>query len=382
MLSPEEYIALYEKYQAGKCSPEERRALYAFQDQFKLASTDDEPRLDEMQASQRAYRQIEEEFNQKHRMASNAKWIAAAAAIILAVGFWAILSTRLESSSIPTQAMAQQMQPIKPGKNTATLTLADGSSILLDDAQVGEVAEEAGVGISKTADGQLVYTVQAEVGAKEPSYQTMETPKGGQYQLILPDSTKVWLNAESSLRYPVNFIGDERVVELSGEAYFEVTKRVNQPFKVKTLSQQVEVLGTAFNISAYPNDPVTTTTVASGSVNVRSAAHAHISQVLKAGDQSELQEGTSAMKLTRANLRQSLSWKNGYFIFENDPLAEIMAKIARWYDIEVVYAGAVQQQKFGGSYNRNKDFMELLKGLELTGNVHFKIEGRRVTVMP
>ncbi|GAA4785229.1 DUF4974 domain-containing protein [Olivibacter ginsenosidimutans] len=379
MLNPEEYLALYEKYQAGMCSPEELQALYAYRDRFKLTS-DEEVSAEEEEIGHHVYQEIWQELSKKQGSLIK-PWLAIAASIALLIGVWTVF--RWYGNPTPTTLKtADNHHTIKPGKNTATLTLANGKSIRLDEAHIGEIVKEAGVHIAKTADGQWQYTVQQQDQAAAPSYQTIETPKGGQYQILLPDSTKVWLNAASSLRYPTNFIGKERVVELTGEAYFEVTKRKNQSFRVSTVQQNVNVLGTTFNITAYAEDQFTTTVVASGAVSVHVKGKPNVKRVLQAGDQSELNSETSEMKLSHANIQQILAWKNGYFIFENDPLPVIMDKIARWYNIEVSYIGDVKQKKFGGTYNRTKDFLDLLKGLEFSGNVHFKVEGRRVTVMP
>jgi len=382
MLSPEDYIALYEKYQAGKCTPEELRLLYTYPDRFRFQSSL-EPTSEEEAAGMHTYRQIQQIIHHKPYISRMRWWmIAGAASVLLLAGVWAVFRQQSDVILPANQQLSTNSVPIKPGRNTATLTLASGKTIVLDDVQQGEIAKEAGVSIHKSANGQLIYTVQQQEETTSPSYQTIATPRGGQYQIILPDSTKVWLNASSSLRYPANFTGKERLVELSGEAYFEVAKRVKQPFRVKTATQELEVLGTTFNVCAYPEEGLTTTVVASGAVSVLASGASQKQRILRAGDQNILNNQTHEMQLSQANLTQMLSWKNGYFIFDNSPLSEIMNKIARWYDIEVAYEGNVQQRKFGGTFNRHKDFADLLSGLEFSGNVHFKIEGRRVTVMP
>lgn len=382
MLTPDEYITLYEKYMAGRCSPEERALLYAYQDRFKLVHSAENSMPEEQEAGNRALHEIQQTINKRQPWLGFKKWLAAAAAVLLVVSIWAINHEQPKLGPESAKMATKKANLIKPGRNTATLTLANGSAIVLDDVKQGHIAEEAGVQITKAADGQLVYTVKQSASNTAPAYQSITTPRGGQYQLLLPDGTKVWLNAASSLRYPANFIGKERMVELSGEAYFEVSKSVNHPFLVKTASQQVEVLGTAFNLKAYANETLTTTTVASGSVRIQPQEKAKASHILQAGDQSMLNSQTSKIQLSRVNVQQTLSWKNGYFIFDDTPLPEIMNQIARWYDIEVAYTENMQQKKFGGTYNRDKAFDDLLSSLTYSGDVHFKIEGRRVTVMP
>lgn len=289
-------------------------------------------------------------------------------------------------------------QDIAPGGNKAFLTLADGSKISLTDAENGEIVKQKGLVINKTADGQLVYTVansDQEEKNNKTLFNTIETPNGGKYQINLPDGTKVWLNAASSLRYPTKFTGAERTVELTGEGYFEVAKLQFKdpsatgqpakriPFIVKNGAQQVEVLGTHFNINSYKDEDNIKTTLLEGSVRVVRAgnptAESGNQVLLKPGQQSQL--GNQAFTVKEADTESVMAWKENDFIFDGDDLKSIMRKIARWYDVEVVYKGEFDNLKFGGLISRSKNISSVLGIMESAGRIHFVIEGKRVTVL-
>lgn len=307
--------------------------------------------------------------------------IAAAASIVLCVGLGFYFRS-FKSGIISTKKQIAKYKDIAPGGNKAILTLANGAKISLSDATNGVLAKQSGIVISKAADGQLIYQVSAakDGTANMPSYNTIETPKGGQYQIILPDGTRVWLNATSSLKFPTNFSTfNKREVELKGEAYFEVYKVKNQPFIVSSNRQQVEVLGTHFNINSYDDEPEIKTTLQEGTVRI----HNQTSQefILKPGQQAQLnRNGSIAIK--EVDVAENLAWKNGMTRFANEDIQTIMRMISRWYNVDVVYEGKIPEVRFGGSVSRAMNISEILRVLELTDAVHFKVEGRRVTVMP
>ena len=271
---------------------------------------------------------------------------------------------------------------IVPGGNRAILTLANGTAISLNDAANGNLASQSGITVTKTKDGQLMYQVGA-AGKNDTravaEYNTITTPKGGQYQIGLPDGTKVWLNAASSLTFPVAFAGNERLVKLTGEGYFEVAHHKEKPFKVVSQGQTVEVLGTHFNVSAYKEDGHITTTLLEGKVKVQ-LNEIDISSVLSPGEQSILKGRT--FNVQKANTDEAIAWVNNSFVFDNEELGSIMRKISRWYDVEVVCPTEMEKMKFSGTGSRNKSINDVLKIMEFTESVHFKFEGRRVTVMP
>ncbi|TKC65434.1 DUF4974 domain-containing protein [Pedobacter hiemivivus] len=273
-------------------------------------------------------------------------------------------------------------QDIDPGSYKAVLTLADGRKIALTDATNGKLAMQAGIEITKTADGQLIYQVKEaeQKTANATLFNTISTPRGGQYQINLPDGTKIWLNSESKLKYPASFANlKQRKVELIGEAYFEVAKNKALPFLVLSKQQEVEVLGTHFNINSYDNELVVKTTLLEGSVWVRTTNNASVNKVIKPGEQSVLRSGQ--LLVNTVNTESEIAWKEGIFNFEDENIQSIMRKLERWYDIDVTYKGAITTTTFGGKISIHRPLSKALKLLESTGDVHFKIEGRRITVM-
>lgn len=301
-------------------------------------------------------------------------WPKLTAISVAAIVFIASLVTLWYRADHPLPS--RYTNDVPAGGNKALLTLQNGQTINLTDLKNGQIAQQSGIQIIKTTDGQLVYkSVENKIPLINASSNTISTPKGGQYQLILPDGTKVWLNAGSKLNYPVSFKGRrDREVDLSGEAYFEVKKDKEQPFIVKSAHQQIKVLGTHFNISAYPEDADVKTTLLEGSVEVNAKT------ILKPGEQSVLSH--DQIRVEQVDTEISVAWKNGDFMFKNEPLENIMQKIARWYNVDVIYADQlVSKKKFGGTISKFKNVSEVLCMLELTEEVHFKIEGRRITVL-
>ncbi|MGV3509762.1 MAG: FecR family protein [Sphingobacteriaceae bacterium] len=321
---------------------------------------------------------------QNKRNILNKSWIRIAATFAIcisaALGIYISQDTKETLITQTTETVSAPSNDIMPGSNKAILTLGNGEEILLDDSENGCVATQQNVEINKLKDGQLVYFVK---GAASNSSQILinkiTTPIGGQYKLMLPDGTKVYLNAQSSLKYPAKFIGKERKVTLTGEAYFEVAKNTKMPFIVNVNNkQQVEVLGTHFNIMAYEDNNAINTTLVEGSVKV----HTPTSQILlKPGQQAVNATGTTELEVFNANIDEAMAWKNGYFIFNNENIKAIMKKLSRWYDMDVIYQGNMSNINFLGNYSYSKSLANLLKSIEITQKVHFKIEGRRVTVI-
>ena len=323
----------------------------------------------------------------KLRMYWNIRRIAAAVlCIALFAGLYFYSTYQSENSSY------HAAKKIAPGGNKAILTLADGRQIVLTDADNGELAEQSGLSITKAADGSLVYHVK-NTSDKLPEsgkliYNSITTPRGGQYTVNLPDGSRVWLNAASTLKFPTNLGATaERRVELNGEAYFEVTPNKSRPFKVITRSavalnrqQEIEVLGTHFNVSAYDDESSTKTTLLEGSVKVNSILHAKNALVLSPGQQSVLDDGPISLKAV--NPEQFIAWKNNKFMFDGNNIQGIMRQISRWYDVDVMYKGPISKEAFSGKISRFKNLAEVLDLIELTGLVHFKVEGRRIIVMP
>ncbi|MFA4869981.1 MAG: FecR domain-containing protein [Pedobacter sp.] len=261
------------------------------------------------------------------------------------------------------------------------LTLSNGKKIILDQAVDGQLTKDDNAVISKVNNGQVIYNLSNLNNENKDGklvYNTISTPVGKNYQLILADGTKVWLNAMSSLKFPVSFTDKERNVELIGEGYFEVASDKTKPFMVAAKSMKIQVLGTHFNVSAYPEDNLVEASLVEGAIK---ADNGTSSLILKPGQQAILRNASGQMKVQGFNSEEVTDWKSGYFIFRNEPIDEIMKKISRWYNIDVKYQGVLTEEAFGGKYLKSNSLSELLSSLELTGTVKFKIDGRRVTVM-
>lgn len=311
----------------------------------------------------------------------NRKWwkYAAAAAIVIAAGL-GVYQFAGRSGSQPlaeqSSAPASGASDIQPGGNKAILTLADGSIVALTDAQNGILANQGGVNVVKLANGELSY----QTGNKQSNeilFNTIVTPRGGKYRLTLPDGSKVWLNAESSLKYPTAFAGTTREVVLRGEAYFEVAPNPAQPFLVEVKETKVEVLGTHFNIMAYENEGVTATTLVEGAVRVSTMSQ---QLLLKPGQQALHQDMGNMKLINDADIQQVVAWKNDYFQFNAERIDRLMRQLERWYDISVKYEGAVPDRKFGGKISRQSPLSDVLRVLELS-NVKFRTEGKTITVI-
>jgi len=314
----------------------------------------------------------------------------AAAAVVLFIStatFFLIRNSQKESTPI-NQTAKHLKNDVAPGGNKAVLTLADGSTIVLDSAHNGALAQQGNTKVLKLNNGQLAYNLAGhKQSAATVLYNTISTPKGGQYQVVLPDGSKVWLNASSSLRFPTAFIGNERSVEITGEAYFEVaTLKISEkeskkmPFIVKVNGAEVEVLGTHFNVMAYGDEGKIKTTLLEGSVNVK---RGKANGLLKPGQEAELSfiQSNDKLLIRSADLEETVAWKNGRFLFNNAEIRTIMRQIMRWYDVDVIYEGNVPERFFTANISRNTNLSELLKVFELS-KIHFKIDGRKLIVMP
>jgi len=309
--------------------------------------------------------------------------IAAAASIVLAIGAGIFLYTnQLKKDAVQSAIYAKD---VAPGAAGATLTLAGGKKIRLSEATNGELAKEAGVVVTKSADGQLIYTVHADV-AVDPATSgenvhkirnVLSTARGETYMVVLPDKSKVWLNAASSLIYNTNMnISKERVVSLEGEAYFEVAKDKARPFVVISKGQEIEVLGTHFNVNAYDDEPAIATTLLEGSVQVTAGEN---KRILKPGFQAINNKGS--IKIKQADVETAVDWKEGDFYFENADFRSVMRKISRWYDVEIIYDPSVPETiTSNGVIPRNNKLSAVLKSIENSGQVHFKIEGKKIYV--
>jgi ferric-dicitrate binding protein FerR (iron transport regulator) len=312
------------------------------------------------------------------------RWSYTAAASFIAVvcagGAWLWLSRNHPTT--PISAPVIVTTDVKPGGNKAVLTLADGRRIDLDTTANGVLANQGSSRVAKLSDGQLAYNKEKTSDEKPNvalAYNSLSTPRAGQFTLRLPDGTQVWLNNASVLRYPVAFAGPDRTVELAGEAYFEVAKDAAHPFRVKVQGgATVDVLGTSFNIMAYSDEPTERTTLLDGSIRV---TQDNQSALLKPADQSALDASGKLRVIPDVSVQEVIAWKNGYFHFDHASLQTTMRQLARWYDIEVVYQGQIPEQEFEGKIQRNLLLSDVLKGLE-NDQIHFRLDGRKLIVTP
>jgi ferric-dicitrate binding protein FerR (iron transport regulator) len=385
-MSKQDFIELYEKYLSGQCTAAEKELLESYYSEIKLMDNEWEAKLGDEQLIRNMIRaQIGEATGIKEqnvlgrsRIYTSLKYAAAVLVFTTAgVASWLYFTqkSKLQQGTNSISAV------IKPGSHSATLTLANGKSILLNATKNGQISQSSGVAVKKQSDSVLTYTYAGDKRRETsaiPDSNILTIPRGGIIQTVLSDGTRVWINSASSLKYPVAFAGTERRVVLSGEAYFEVTKNKQMPFKVVVNGVEVQVLGTHFNVMGYHEDKVIKTTLLEGSVKLRSAGS---QTLLKPGQEGIFADGQSRFNVNEVNATDAIAWKEGFIVFDNESIQNIMLKIARWYNVDVVYKGKMNKSNFGGTISRYKSIDVVLKALETTGSVHFKIEGRRIIVM-
>ena len=308
------------------------------------------------------------------------RWSVAAILLLLFGGGTLLFLHGREARPVVAVA-TKPAAPIQPGANKAILTLANGQQIILNNVQKGTIGQQGNIRVIKLDSGQLAYaspTVQspADQLAKGPLYNTITTPRGGQYQVTLADGTKVWLNAESSIRFPTAFTGKNREVELTGEAYFEVKGDKSKPFLVKAGQTETRVLGTNFNIMAYSDEGAVKTTLLDGAVSMALGTQ---SALLRPGEQGQYDAVRGNMTTRMVNTGAVVAWKDGYYFFDRTPVQNVMRQIARWYDVTIVYQGAAPKDEIVGKLPRTADVKDVLHIMELIG-IHFKIEGKIILV--
>ena len=370
---------LFERYLNNHASREETAELFQyFQDtnnkealeqmiENQLESRDKEELIDKM-ILDRVFGKIDLDTEpQNFKSPTWYKTTGVAAAIILIISISYLFLNRSTYNDHTATI-------IEPGRDKATLVLSSGKTIVLEDVANGKLTEELGTTIEKTEKGGINYKIEGNTDVRI-AMNLLNVPKGGQFQITLSDGTKVWLNSNSSLKYPSAFSTSERRVELTGEAYFEVSKNKQKPFIVETSLQKVEVLGTKFNINAYDDESSTQTSLAEGSVRVSCKNN---TTLLKPGQQSTLTDQNIAVR--SINLDQVLDWKNGDFNFSNNNLKEIMRKISRWYNIEVIFEGPISQETYVAQISRKKRLNDVLRALQLSGSIKYSIRNNKLYI--
>jgi hypothetical protein len=388
-LDKKDFEKLLDKYIAGEASLEEEQRLLNFYGSFqkkpKTVKATDE-------LGENIFGKIQENISAVDEDRYNPSFyylksisIAAIILLFISTGLY-FYSNRMISE--PEQFTEIDVRnDILPGYNKAILTLADGSKISLDDAANGLLASQGNIAITKTENGQIVYEKNNVDKSKFISHRsainTIQTPKGGKYQIRLPDGSKVWLNSASTLIYPTTFAGNERKVQLKGEAYFEIAPNKNVPFRVESDNQIVEVLGTHFNINSYDDEDYVKTTLLEGSVKVILSSNPNEiskTKLLKPGEQSLTKSSQSGIRIENADTEKAVAWKNGYFKFRNTPIKEIMREIERWYDVELIYEGKIPSDEFTGFISNDVKISAVFKIMEESGGVKFSVKGKKLKV--
>ncbi|MFW0718284.1 FecR family protein [Pedobacter sp. N23S346] len=380
-----QYFDLCEKYLKGLCSPEEENMLHTYQRENGLLdltlSAAEVQRLHET-LSNRLNQSIRAQNGKKFNLVwLNWKIVAPIAAVLLLTIYLAVHLFQSDKQKPVLSAKAKPLNEVKDivaGSANAVLTLSTGESIKLDGSKNGIINNEGSASISKSGNGLVV---SARGKSNQPSNELLNKitiPRGGKYDITLPDGTRVWLNSSSSLSFPNTFEGPDRKVMLTGEAYFEVASNKQKPFKVNVDGkQEVEVLGTHFNISSFEEDQNITTTLLEGAVKVNTSK---FQTLIKPGEMA-INNLKTKPRIVQADLDEVMAWKNDMFIFHNENISSIMKKISRWYDVDVTYEGDMTALNFEGNYSRSKGLKSLLKNISLTDKVRFVMVERRITVI-
>lgn len=375
-----EILALLQKYQEGTLSDMDKDKLEAW---YLHKASNSNLQLSELEL-ENSYEYLKSKLPLQQETKVIRIWprVAVAASIALLLGTGLFYFTKPKEQPIQ---VAEKPLEIAPGGNRGILTLSNGKQIVLADISAKDTIAKEGkqeeVTIKMNANGVITYVINPNAETPKVAanlFNTLSTPTGGQYNIVLADGTKVFLNAVSSIKYPTQFNGNQRVVELEGEAYFEVAKDRSKPFIVKTGNHAIEVLGTHFNVHAYDNEAVIKTTLLEGSVAV---TYKNQKAILKPGQQSNVSDNVNKIAIREVDTEAAIAWKNGRFKFDNADLKTVMKQLERWYGIKVEYRGDVSEVTFNGGTFRNKNLSEVLKVLELS-NIKFKVEGKTIIVDP
>ncbi len=375
-MKQQEYLNLYEKYLKGEATEKEINMLLNYVDDFALI----EPKQYELHsrdynnARRKVLKQLRKKIRQQKIVKIRRLWgtVAAASIIIfIVIIFWQPQHRTIQQKNEIAQQHSQNT-------NSTLVKFDNGKVIALDDVPDGTIFQQGNISIEKQQNGILKYLYTEISHTTKIDTSTIITPHGTTYKVILPDGSTIWLNAATSLRFPIAFNSYERKVYLSGEAYFEVAKNKGKPFIVKFKNEEVEVLGTHFNIMAYSDEQTAKTTLVEGSVRIVRNSN---SKILLPGQQAETDNLTDNITIREPIIQNEISWKEGYYIFRDASIETIMKQVQRWHDIEVVYQGDLSKEHFGGRISKYENINELLKNLETTGTIHFKTAGKKIIVM-
>jgi len=386
MVQKQEFLQLIDKYLAGQTTAAEKEQLLNFFESFQGDADEWDEKVigvkqeleDRMLSNIR--QAIAEPVSNKAPKVVSLHFFrnVAAAVILLAVSGTAVYHWyhKHEQQQLTAQNKAVVKHDVDPGDNRAILTLANGTKLILDSAKIGLLNQSGNTSVNKTKDGQVVYSANKDQQSGPVAYNSISTPVGGQYQVVLPDGSRVWLNSASSLKFPTAFTGNEREVELIGEGYFEVARNKAKPFNVKVKDIKISVLGTHFNIMAYSDEAMVKTTLLEGLVRL---TQGNVTGTLKPGQQGVIND--KGIKIIDVDTDEAVAWKNGFFDFERANIQDIMKQLSRWYGTEVVYEGKIPDDEFVGKIRRDVKLSQVLHILELS-HVRFRIENKKIIVTP
>ncbi|MBO9728119.1 MAG: FecR domain-containing protein [Chitinophaga sp.] len=363
---------LLKRYLAGDCTPEERVQVeqwYELLESKKAAINEEE--LEEDVAEVRT--RLVKSFRKDRKLFRYPAVAAAAVLIIISIGTYFQFRHRPSGEVLNANKLLSNAPDIAPGRNIAILQLSDGTEIALDEQANGAIAKAGSNTIYKNANGQLTYVANESKEKEEEALvsNTLKTPRGGQFQLTLPDGSKVWLNAASTLTYKISRTSRERLVELKGEAYFEVARDANRPFKVLSKGQVIEVLGTHFNVSSYDDEPSVKTTLAEGAVKIVET-NKHRDVVLEPGQQATLDSGNT-LSVAQVDVSDAIAWKNGKLNFNQSDIYAVARQLSRWYNVDVVFKGKASKVRLSGEVYRNTNASKVLEILSFY-NLNCRIE--------
>jgi len=384
-MSQDKFDILIQKYQNDELAGAEKKLMDQWFDSLESEQSHRWTEGEVEDLKRRIMAVVEKERSASIRPIWFKKWLPYAAAILLFVAFGSVYYVYFHQDTVQVPMLSDTHMPLSqeddvaPGRNRAILTLTDGTTVALSESQ--EAIVVAG-GEIKYENGRPLFDKDSRSSEAKISFAELSIPRGGQYQITLPDGSKVWLNSASILKYPLQFGDQERVVELEGEAYFEIAakqtpsgKRV--PFRIITAHQSVDVLGTRFNISAYADEADTRTTLVSGQVRVAKSGTDQTA-ILKPGEEAVVRS-SSDIYTRPANIDAAIAWKSGIFHFDETPFPQMLKQIARWYDIDVVYEGVQPKDVFSGKMSRNVNLQVLVKFLRDSG-IRLQIEGKKLIV--
>lgn len=383
-MNTEEIKYLLKKYNNQKATPQEKKLLEEWYEHVNgedlLPSAFSETEIKSQSFSNIQSRiKVQADVNKPKQIKLFSSWFFRAAVVLITLSAGLFLYLRRTESNPPVISSKLIKPQIIPGGDNAILSLADGSKVILNKTADGQIADQSGVKIIKTKSGELLYRFIGNPNVSATAMNTVSTPRGGQYHLILADGTEVWLNAASSVKFPAAFVGKERKVEVTGEVYFEVSKNKTKPFIVHTDQSDIKVLGTHFNVNTYDDEEYQRTTLLEGSIEMKTGKQ---KVLLAPGQQATIGGKRDAIKIREIDdLDAIIAWKNGYFQFEQSDLRSVMRQVSRWYNTTVSYNGTIPTKQYTGKIPRSVNVDKLIEMLSYTG-IHCEVEHNQITVNP